>query len=162
MMWFRGFLLAVLVAGPAVAASNAEALAAGVDAFGRQDYATARAELRPMADNGSAIAETLMGVMAAKGWGGRADPAAAAAWWMRAANRGYAPAQLALAKALAKGSGVTANPGAAWVWAQLAAASGSGISAEAGALARELAEGFSAERLGVLEGERAAWRPWAG
>ena len=77
------------------------ALDAGLAAYAAGDFARARGDLRPLADRGSAIAETMMGVMAAKGQGRPVDLAAAAGWWLRAANRGYAPAQLAMAKALA-------------------------------------------------------------
>ncbi len=149
-----------LAAAPAVAAVPVEALDAGLSAYAARDYGRARGLLRPIADTGSAIAETLMGVMAAKGQGGPVDPATAAAWWLRAANRGYGPAQLALAKALANGRGVARDLGEAWVWARLAASAGNGSAAEAMVLAERLGAGFGAERLAALEAERAAWRPW--
>ena len=137
-------------------------LDAGLNAYAAADYARARRLLRPLADRGSAIAETLLGVMVAKGEGVTADPAVAVGWWVRAANRGYAPAQLALAKALAAGQGVAADPGQAWVWARLAVDAGNGTRAEAAALAARLARGFSAEALAGLEAKRLGWRPWPG
>jgi hypothetical protein len=138
----------------------AAAIDAGLAAYKAGDFAAARSYLRPLADRGSAIAETMLGVMAARGEGRFADPAAAAGWWLRAANRGYAPAQLALAKALAAGKGVAADSGQAWLWARLAASAGNGVTAEANALAASLASGFDEAQLATLEAERAAWRPW--
>ncbi len=155
MMWrVLGSLL--LLAAPVAAAP----IDGGLAAYAAGDYRTARAQLRPLADRGSAIAETMLGVMAAKGQGRAADPAVAVGWWLRAANRGYAPAQLALAKALANGRGVAANPGQAWVWARLAAGAGDAVAAEAAGLAEGLARGMPAPVLAKLEAERAAWRPW--
>ena len=157
-------LLGMMVLVPGVAGAapydTATALQAGLNAYAGADFGGARRALRPLADRGSAIAETLMGVMAAKGQGSPADPATAVAWWLRAANRGYGPAQLALAKALAAGRGVTQDMGAAWVWARLAVAAGNGTAVEAAALADGLERGFSAATLAKLEAERAAWRPW--
>ena len=133
-------------------------LDAGLAAYASGHYAAARAQLRPLADRGSAIAETMLGVMAAKGQGRSADPAVAVGRWLRAATRGYAPAQLALAAALATGRGVAANRGQAWVWARLAADAGDAGAAD---LAQGLARGLLAGDLARLEGERAAWRPWS-
>lgn len=155
----------VTAASPVSAARDAATLLdAGLAAHAAGDHAGARRALRPLADRGSAIAETLLGAMAARGQGGRADPAAAVGWWLRAANRGYAPAQLALAKALATGQGVGADAGAAWVWARLAAGGGGGtaVAGDAAALAARLGRGFDSRRLAALEAERAAWRPWPG
>ena len=164
MMKFVRLLLGMMMLAPAIAGAEpgdaATALQSGLDAYAGADFRSARRALRPLADRGSAIAETLMGVMAAKGQGSRADPATAVAWWLRAANRGYGPAQLALAKALATGRGVTQDMGAAWVWARLAVAAGNGTAVEAAALADGLQRGFSVETLAKLEAQRAAWRPW--
>jgi TPR repeat protein len=153
-------LAASMVPVVAQAAAPAVALEAGLAAYQAGDFAGARRYLRPLADRGSAIAETMLGVMAARGEGRAADPAAAAGWWLRAANRGYAPAQLAMAKALAAGQGVTADTGQAWIWARLAAGAGNGVADEAKALAASLAAGLDQTQLAALEAERAAWRPW--
>jgi uncharacterized protein len=154
---------AVPASATAVPAKATTPLDAGMAAYAAGNYRGARGRLRPLADRGSAIAETVLGVMAAKGQGRAADPAVAVGWWLRAANRGYAPAQLALAKALASGVGVGADPRQAWVWARLAAGAGAGaggVAIEAAALADGLARGFSAPALAELEADRAAWRPW--
>jgi TPR repeat protein len=135
---------------------------AAMAAYDRGDYVAARAGLKPLADRGSAVAETLLGVMAAKGQGGAADPAAAAGWWLRAANRGYAPAQLALAKALADGAGVPADPQAALVWAELAASGDAALAPQARGLAAALSKEFDAGELTEAREARAGWRPWPG
>ena len=165
-MWRILLTILLAVAAPARATAVSPGvmtpLDAGMAAYAGGDYRGARAQLRPLADRGSAIAETVLGVMAAKGQGRAADPAVAVGWWLRAANRGYAPAQLALAKALANGRGVGANPRQAWLWARLAANAGvgTGVAAEAGVLAEGLARRLSAPTLAELGAERADWRPW--
>ncbi len=154
--------LLLLAASPVFAADWAAELDAGVAAHRRGDYQAAIQVFKPLAAQGSAIAETMLGVMAANGQGRAADPATAAAWWLRAAQRGYPPAQLALAKAMAAGRGVKADPGAAWVWASLAAtAPEKDVAADAAALAAELARHLPPARLAELEAERTRWRPWA-
>jgi TPR repeat protein len=155
-----GVAAALAVAGAAPATTPATAIDAGMAAYQAGDFAAARAHLRPLADRGSAIAETMLGVMAARGEGRGIDEAAAVGWWLRAANRGYAPAQLALAKALAAGRGVAADPGQAWLWARLAATAGNDVAREAKAIAASLEPGFTADERAALEAERAAWRPW--
>lgn len=147
---------------PPPAAAAVTALDTALAAYDAGDYRAARTQLKPLADRGSAVAETLLGVMAAKGEGGRADPAAAAGWWLRAANRDYAPAQLALAKALADGRGVTADREAALVWAELAADGSTDAGPEARLYAEALAQSFDKGELTAVEEARAGWRPWPG
>ena len=149
-------------ASPTVATAASPAaglLEAGIAAYAAGDYGTARPRLQALADRGSAVAETLLGVMAAKGEGRPRDPASAVALWLRAANRGYAPAQLALAKALARGSGVATDREAAWLWARLATRDPL-TAAAAARLAAGIAPGIDARRRAELELRRAAWRPW--
>ncbi len=158
-------LILLLLAGPALAAPPRWAmpvLQAGMAAHARGDFVTARRDFGRLAAQGSAIAETMLGQMAAAGNGQVADPASAATWWLRAANRGYAPAQLALAQAFARGEGVAKDAGAAWVWARLASTHGDGPTAvRARALAGALQPGLDAATLTKLEKRRLAWRPWA-
>ena len=155
---------ALLSASPASARPDAAALLrVGLADYTSGNFAAARPRLQALADQGSAIAETLLGVMAATGQGRPADPATGAALWLRAANRGYPPAQLALAKSFARGLGVAADPGEAWLWARLAAAGGdTAVSIDAARLAASLEPGLGRERVAALELRRAAWRPWAG
>ncbi len=149
------FFLLLMLAGPVAA----ETLTDGANAYAAGNYAAARAALRPLADRGSAVAETLLGVMAARGDGRVADPAAAAGWWLRAANRGYGPARLALAKALATGHGVATDKGRAWVWARLAM-DDAAVTSDARAMAAQLGAGMTAPELAKLEVQREQWHPW--
>ena len=155
--------LAVLGTLPVAAvASPAATLAQGIAAYEAGQVATAQAAFRTLADQGSAIGETMLGVMYSRGQGVGADPATAAAYWLRAANRGYPPAQLALAQALAAGRGVARDPGGAWVWANLAARTGDSTTVQAaGRLAAALQPGFSHAEQVSLDRQLAGWRPWA-
>lgn len=156
------FVAALLLAAPAMAETPAATLERAIASYGAGDFDDARAAFRTLADEGSAIGETMLGTMYARGEGVAADPATAAAYWLRAAQRGYPPAQLALAGALAGGRGVARDPGEAWLWASLAAEHGD---AEIAAAGRRLAaaaerEIGAAERAG-LRARLDAWRPWA-
>lgn len=154
----------LLLAAPAFAAApdNAARFERAVAAYDAGRFKAARADFQLLADQGSAIAETMLGTMYAEGRGAKADPATAAVYFYRAANRGYAPAQLALADAYAKGRGTYQDLPGAYMWARLAQVRGHGATAEAGrtaaaALAKRLTEDQrrSADRW-VLN-----WRPWS-
>lgn len=136
----------------------ADRLHMGLEAHGKGDFAAARAALKPLAAQGSAVAETLLGGMVARGQGVKADPAAAAAWWFRADNRGYAPAQLALARGMAEGRGLGQDKGRAWLWAKRAVEAGGAVGAEAAALARRLEDEVPAGERAALAGE--IWVAW--
>ena len=157
-------ILLLLVPAPAAAAPPDWAMAVlddGLAAYRGRDYARATHDFRRLAGEGSAIAETMLGVMHARGQGVRRDPATAATWWLRAANRGYPPAQLALAEAYASGRGVGRDDHAAWVWARLAATHGDTPTAvRAAALTARLGATLDAPALAKLDRRRLAWRPW--
>lgn len=162
-IWILGAVLAL--ATPLAAAPNwsVAALDAGFDAYAAGDYAGAHTQFRTLANHGSAIGETMLGTMYARGQGVGADAATAATYWFRAANRGYAPAQLALARALAAGHGVAQDSGAAWVWAQLAVARGDAeLRAQALELARHLETLIAPADRAVLVHRVEGWRPWPG
>jgi uncharacterized protein len=119
-------LLLLLLASPAVAQEPPPppSLAAGVAAYAAGDARRAGVALRTASAQGSPVADTLLGVMAARGAGAPADLATAAGWFTRAARRRYAPAQLALADAYARGRGVPRDPVMAERLARAAAAQG--------------------------------------
>jgi uncharacterized protein len=160
-IWFFGALLWLGV--PAIAATPwaATALDAGLGAYAAGDYGAARAQFDMLANHGSAIGETMLGTIYARGQGVTADPATAATYWFRAANRGYAPAQLALARALATGQGVGRDSGSAWVWAQLAAARGDAVlRAQALDLAQALEAEIAPAHREALGRRLEGWQPW--
>jgi|FEC22Drversion2_1045045.scaffolds.fasta_scaffold00122_47 TPR repeat protein len=99
-------------------------MADAIAAYSAGRHAEARRLLRLLAQRQQPAAETLLGVMAARGLGGPVDEAAAAGWFLRAARRGYVPAQLALADAFQRGRGVRPDPGRAQVLARAAAVQG--------------------------------------
>ena len=155
----------MLVAASAMAAPAVDGAAAvlerGMAAYAAGDYAGARRDFALLADRGSAIAETMLGAMAADGQGGAADPATAVSYWYRAANRGYAPGQLALARALAAGRGVGRDPGQAWLWAQLAARYGDPVVADASQkLTASVGPAITAAQRRALQQKLLEWRPW--
>ena len=136
-------------------------LTAALDAYNIGRFADARVKFRALADADSAIAETMLGTMYARGQGVRADPATASIYYFRAAQRGYAPAQLALARAFATGGGVAVDRDEASIWARRARQRGD---PRVAAAAANFIAGLDANR---TTGERAsldarvtAWRPW--
>ena len=148
--------LALLAAMPVAAAPPSAILTHGLTAYSAGRYVDARRDFRALADDGSAIGETMLGTMYAHGQGVRRDPAAAAGYYSRAAHRGYAPAQLAFARALAHGQGVTVDRRAAWLWLRLAAKRGDArVVAAARAEATALAEIAPAPPDTTED-----WRPW--
>ena len=154
---------ALLLAAPCGATPPpATVLAAALAAHDAGRFAEARHGFRALADQGSAIGETMLGVIYAHGQGVTPDPATAVSYWFRAANRGYAPAQLALARALAAGTGVAPDATEAWLWASLAARGGDEPMASAArTLATELRRGMAPGDARSLDRRLAAWRPWA-
>lgn len=160
----RTLLLATLMlAAPAAAApDNAARFARGVAAYEAGRYAAARHDFQALADQGSAIAETMLGTMYAEGRSVKADPATAAVYFYRAANRGYAPAQLALANAYAKGEGTWPDLPGAYMWARLAQVRGYGATAAAGnATAAALAKRIDEQQRRRADGWVRNWRPWS-
>jgi uncharacterized protein len=157
-------LLAAVATSGACAATGwaATALDTGLAAYAAGDYPRAHTAFLQLANHGSAIGETMLGTMFARGEGVTADPATAAGYWFRAANRGYPPAQLAFARALSSGNGVTADAGAAWMWARLAATHGdSEVATEAAALEARLSTLFTPGQQAALQHKVEQWRPWA-
>lgn len=121
-MWW--LLPLALLATAAPAGASQPAMAAAVSAWEAGDWPVARARLRALALRGDPAAETLLGVMAARGLGMPADPAVAAAWYLRAARSGHVPARLALADAYRRGDGLPRNPARAALIEQALATDG--------------------------------------
>lgn len=150
-------LAPVILSSPALAAAPPSAiLNHGLAAYAAGHFADARRDFRALADDGSAIGETMLGAMYARGQGVRRDPAAAAAYYSRAAHRGYAPAQLAFAKVLARGEGMHVDRPAAWQWLRLAQERG-----DARTVAAARAEMTALAASGAPPPDTTAdWRPW--
>ncbi len=95
-----------------------------LDAYKRQDYATAMRLLRPLADQGHANAQNNLGYMYANGEGVPENDAEAVKWYRKAADQGDANAQNNLGYMYANGEGVPENFVQAYKWWNLAAAQG--------------------------------------
>lgn len=156
-------LAALLFAAPALAApDNATRFGSAVAAYEAGRFKAARHDFKALADQGSAIAETMLGTMYAEGRGVKADPATAAAYFYRAANRGYAPAQLALANAYAEGRGTYRDLPGAYMWARLAQVRGHGATADTGrAAAGVLGKKIDADQRRRADRWVLNWRPWS-
>jgi TPR repeat protein len=160
-VWVLGALLALAAPLSAATPWAQGVLDAGFSAYAAGDYSQAHAQFTTLANHGSAIGETMLGTMYARGQGVAPDPATAATYWFRAASRGYAPGQLALARALAAGKGVNRDTDDAWVWAQLAAARGdAAMRAEALELAKRLEMALAPDEVEALTRRVEGWRPW--
>ncbi len=154
MMRLLAPLLLLVAAAPAVADNR---LDAAIDAYDRHDWARARALVRPAVAQGSAIAETLMGMIYLDGQPRR--PAVAAGFLLRAAERGYAPAQIKLGDLLAAGTGLRRDPAAAYRWYRIVAIRADVYSAAiAAARAYRIARGLPAKVVEEQDQQAHDWR----
>ena len=78
----------------------------GLGAFNRGDYATALKQLRPLAEQGNAVAQARLGQIYDRGLGVRQDFAQAAAWYRKAAVQANLDAQGGLSWLYRNGHGV--------------------------------------------------------
>lgn len=90
----------------------------------RKDFTAALAILRPLANQGSARAQQMLGGMYASGAGVARDQSQAMQWYRKAAEQGSAGAQLVLGLAYERGDGVPKDPAQAVLWYSKAAESG--------------------------------------
>jgi len=116
-------LFLLFLACPVASAAD---FAQGLDALDRGDYATARKEIKPLADSGNARAQYRMGTMFAKGLGVPLDYKQAANWLSKAAAQGNADAQNDLGVLYDLGRGIAADPQEAARWFRQAAEQGHG------------------------------------
>jgi hypothetical protein len=96
----------------------------GVQAYKNGDYPTAMREWLPLAQQGDARAQFLLGTLYAQGHGVQQDYGAAAQWFRRAAEQGHVAAQYNLGVRYHEGRGVPRDPGQAAAWFQRAAQQG--------------------------------------
>jgi uncharacterized protein len=97
----------------------------GLDAAKRGDYATAMEFLRPLAEQGNDIVQTIVGMMYAGG--AKSVPqnyAAAVSWYRKAADHGNPIGQHSLGNMYVNGHGVPQDYVLAHMWFNLAAATG--------------------------------------
>jgi TPR repeat protein len=113
-------MLAVGLAGSVAAGPFEDAAAA----HQKGDYATVLRLMRPLAEQGDAGAQAVLGVMYDQGYGVPQDYAAAASWYRKAAEQGLALGQYNLGAMYAKGQGVPQDYAAAMGWYRTAAEQG--------------------------------------
>jgi TPR repeat protein len=118
----RTLLGAILAMPFVISAAFAGPLEDGAAAYDRGDYPTALKLWRSLANQGSAKAQALLGVMYDDGQGVPQDYAEAIKWYRLAADHGVAVAQVNLGLMYFKGLGVPQNYVQAHVWWNLAAA----------------------------------------
>jgi uncharacterized protein len=88
------------------------------------DYVTAMDLARPLAEQGDAGAERILGQMYEQGKGAYRDPERAGAWYRKAAEQGNAEAELALGSLYFAGQGVPRDPVLGLKWTRKAAEQG--------------------------------------
>ena len=113
-------LLTLLVGTPASSAEWNK----GYAAYKSGDYATALREWTPLAKQGNAGIQSLVGSMYNEGQGVPQDYKTAVKWWKLAAEQGYAGAQYNLGLMYDKGDGVPQDYKTALKWYRLAAEQG--------------------------------------
>ncbi len=96
----------------------------GAAAYERGDYATALKEIHPLAEQGHAEAQFVLGFMYSKGEGVPHDYVEAMRWYRLAAEQGHATAQFNLADMYKYGKGVTQDYVQAYMWWSVAGANG--------------------------------------
>ena len=116
-------LLALGLSEPVLAGPLEDARAAYV----KQDYATALRLFRPLADQGDAEAQSMLGLMYDVGRGVPHDHAQALKWYRLAADQGYAKAQFNLGAMYDYGRGVPKDYAQAVKWYRLAADQGDAL-----------------------------------
>ena len=96
----------------------------GLDAYDRGGFATALEEWKPLAEQGNALAQALMGYMYKKGVGVPLNFAEAMKWYRLAAEQGNATAQAILGTMYVSRVGFPNEPVTSYMWWNLAAAQG--------------------------------------
>ena len=114
--------IAVLLGSVGVSASAD--LQTGLTAYESGDYVTALREWTPLAKQGNAVAQFVLGVMHQNAQGVPQDYKTALKWYKLSAEQGYADAQYRLGFMYKKGWGVPQDDKTAVKWYKLAAEQG--------------------------------------
>ena len=104
--------------------SSAADFNTGLDAYMLDDYATALREFRPLAEQGNAGAQFLLGRMYSNGQGVAQDYVEAVRLYRLSAEQGLADAQTNLGVMYDDGTGVIQDNVYAHMWANIAASTG--------------------------------------
>ena len=132
-----------------------------LDAYRNGDYRAARRGFKRLAMHGSAVAETMLGMIYAEGKGVAGNNAVSTAYFYRAADRGYGPAQVALSDAYVMGRGIGADVKRACFWAMLAARGSDSAAAEGAERETRLCALLDPAARGRIRRNVDDWRPRA-
>lgn len=121
---FRALVLATMLSFIVFTPVAAQDYQKGMDAANAGDYATALKELHPLAEQGLAEAQFILGGMYLNGRGVPQDYDEAVKWFRLAAEKGNASAQADLGGMYATGKGVPQDSIMAHMWYNLGAANG--------------------------------------
>ena len=111
----------------------------GLDAYDREDYATALKEWKILAEEGDPSSQYNLGVMYRMGKGVARDDKEAVKWCKLAADQGDAGSQFLLGYMYLNGIGVPQNSLRAHMWVNIAASQGiEGAASERDNLAKEM------------------------
>ena len=156
-----GLILGCLAASPAALAHGPKDLPddpaliaqyrAAFAAYQQNDYATALAKWRPLAENGSSAAQLFIGFMYAGGHGVAKDDAKAAYWYAEAAERDNTVGQVRLAIMYRDGRGVEADRTKALFWAKMAGRKENHMQKIGQAMQRSLEQAMSPEEIAAAE-----------
>jgi len=116
-LFVTAFLLLLAIGAPA----QASAVSDGIAAFRRGDFLTAVQILGPLAEQGNAEAQALLGFMYEFGRGVPQNAVVAVHWYVCAAEQGNAAGQYYLGLMYHKGHGVPRSAVLAYKWLNLAA-----------------------------------------
>jgi len=116
-------LTLVCTTGSAV---HAQTLEESIEAYRRQDYVAAAADLRSLSNQGNAKAQQILGGMYESGKGVPKDLQQALRWYRKSADQGYASAQFSLGLRYQNGDGVPKDAKQAMLWYSKAASQGNG------------------------------------
>jgi len=129
---------------------------AGMDAYGRGDYATALRELRPLAEQGDPAAQFYLGLLYENGDGVPRDFVKARQWYEKAAAQGEAKAQFYLGMQSAYGEGGPMDLVQAHMWYSLAAGNGN---AHAPGYLDDVARQMTTAQIAEAQKRAREWRP---
>ena len=134
----RWVLLMIGLVLALAAPAQAQSLGQGLSAFQRQDYVTASRIFIPLAERGSAAAQTHLGFLFETGRGVPQNYTEAAMWYRRAAEQGDSRAQYSLGLLYDRGQGVPQNIVEASKWLNLSTAAAPPRAREARARIRDV------------------------
>lgn len=132
----KKFISAVAVVVALSGTAQAQDLQKGLDAYAARDYATALLELTPLAEQGDAEAQNILGNLYGQGNGVALDLRESSRFYRMAAGQFHGQAQSSLGHNYFTGTGVPKDIVVAYMWFTLASANGN----EPGRLGMEMLE----------------------